>query len=211
MAKRLALPTSRISEHRPLERVSEKEMWNAKFAAGSHTSQRPDPFLLRVHEDYLRPLLPAPGRVLDLAGGAGRHAVFYAQHGWTATLLDVSERGVELAQKNARRNRVQIETVIADMKGFDLRPWRQRFDLVLVFFYLERKLFPALVELLKPGGLMIYKTYLRGTLKGPTHPLHLLEPNELLRAFRKLRVLYYQETFGESRTAEFVGRKEQKK
>jgi SAM-dependent methyltransferase len=202
-----AHPASRIPKRRLPERLSEKEIWNAKYSSGSHTSLRPDPFLLQADKDYVQPLLPAPGSVLDLAGGVGRHAIFYAKRGWQATLLDVSEQGITLAQQNARRSRVEMEAVIADLKQFNLRRWRAHFDLVLVFFYLERKLFPALTQMLKPGGLLLCKTYLHGTVKGPTHPLHLLEPNELLRTFRNLRVLDYRETFGQSRTAEFVGRK----
>jgi len=169
---------------------------------------RPDPLLLQADRDYVRPLLPARGAVLDVAGGAGRHALFYAKQGWKASLVDVSEVGIALARKNARRKKLAIETIVADLNSYDLQELPRRFDLVLVFFYLQRKLFPALVEILKPGGLLIYKTYLRGTLKGPTHPLHLLQPNELLTALRTLRVLHYRETVGESRTAEFVGRKE---
>jgi len=188
--------------------ASERELWNAKYQAGSHASLKPDPFLLQADKDYVRPLLPARGTVLDVAGGAGRHALFYAKQGWKTTLLDVSETGIALAQKTARRGKLPVETIVADMNSYDLRELPKRFDLVMVFFYLQRSLFPALVQMLKPGGLLIYKTYLRGTLKGPTHPLHLLEPNELLRAFRALRVLHYRETVGERRIAEFVGRKE---
>ncbi|PYX91677.1 MAG: SAM-dependent methyltransferase [Acidobacteria bacterium] len=199
---------SRISEHRLSERLSEKELWNAKYAAASHTSMRPDPFLLQADKEYVRPLLPKPGAMIDVAGGVGRHALFYAKRAWKATLIDVSENGIALAQKNARRRKLQIETITADLNNYDLRQSRARFDLLLVFFYLQRKLFPALVDMLRPGGLLIYKTYLRGTLKGPAHPLYLLEPNELLGAFPTLRVLHYRETVGKSRVAEFVGRKE---
>lgn len=189
-------------------RLSERELWNAKYAAGSHTSLKPDPFLLQAHEDYVLPFLPPRGAVLDVGGGVGRHALFYAKRGWKATLLDVSENGIELARKNARRRRVRMEVVLADLKRFNLRQLPACFDLILVFFYLERKLFPALIDILKPGGVLIYKTYLQGTQKGPTHPLHLLKPNELLRAFPELHVLHYRETVGDSRVAEFVGRKE---
>jgi len=169
---------------------------------------RPDPFLLQADKEYVRVLLPQPGAVLDVAGGVGRHALFYARQGWNATLIDVSENGIALAQKNARRRKLPIDTIVADLNNYDLRQLRGRFDLLLVFFYLQRKLFPALVDMLRPGGLLIYKTYLRGTLQGPTHPLHLLEANELLPAFATLRVLHYRETVGDSRVAEFVGRKE---
>lgn len=188
--------------------ASEGELWNAKYRAGSHAALKPDPLLLQADRDYVRPLLPARGAVLDVAGGAGRHALFYAEQGWKASLVDASEVGIALARKNARRRKLAIETIVADLNSYDLQELPRRFDLVLVFFYLQRKLFPALVNMLKPGGLLIYKTYLHGTLKGPTHASHLLEPNELLHAFSALRLLQYRETVGESGVAEFVGRKE---
>lgn len=187
---------------------SERTRWNAKYQAGSHTSLDPDPFLVETDRDYAQPLLPARGSVLDFAGGVGRHSLFYAKRRWKATLIDISEVGIALAQKNARRRKLEIETITADLNHYDLSQFTGRFDVVLVFSYLQRELFPALVDVLKPGGLLIYKTYLQGTRKGPTHPLHLLEPNELLRAFPRLRVLHYRETVGESRVAEFVGWKQ---
>jgi hypothetical protein len=79
-----------------------------------------------------------------------------------------------------------------------------------VFFYLERKLFPTLLKALKPGGLLIYKTYTVDQLRfpgGPRHPLHLLKHNELLRAFRGLRVLHYREMVKDKGVAEFIGLK----
>ena len=211
------------AQNKPELQLSERELWNAKYRARSHTSLKPDPFLLQVDKQYVQSVFPRPGAVLDVAGGAGRHALYYAKQSWDVTLIDVSEAGIALAEenlrktnaarqnarkntrKNAGRNKLHLETMIADLTNYDPRQLPERFDVVLVFYYLERKLFPALADLLKPGGLLIYKTYLRGTLKGPTHPLHLLEPNELLHAFPSLRVLHYHETIGESRVAEFVG------
>ena len=81
---------------------------------------------------------------------------------------------------------------------------------MLVFFYLERTIFPQLLKALRPGGLLIYKTYTLEQRKfkgGPTHPLHLLKENQLLKAFGKLRVLHYVETIRKRGLAEFVGRK----
>ena len=188
--------------------IAEREMWDAKYRAGSHASLKPDPFLLQADTEYVQTLLPTPGAVLDLAGGVGRHSLYYAKRGWSVTLIDISETGTALARKNAQRRKLRIETITADLTSYDLCQLPKCFDLVLVFYYLERRLFPALTAMLKPGGLLLYKTYLRGTVKGPTHPLHLLEPNELLHAFPALRVLHYHESIGESRVAEFVGLKE---
>ena len=87
---------------------------------------------------------------------------------------------------------------------------REQYDLVIVFFFLQRELFPALAAALKPGGLLIYKTYTteqKNFAGGPSHPMFLLEPNELLHAFSSLRVLHYHETISQKGVAELVARK----
>jgi SAM-dependent methyltransferase len=85
-----------------------------------------------------------------------------------------------------------------------------QYDLILVFFYLQRSLFPQITRSLRPGGLLIYKTYTHlqpAFGKGPSHPMHLLAKNELLDAFSDLQVLYYRETVRDRGIAEFLGRK----
>jgi tellurite methyltransferase len=116
--------------------------------------------------------------------------------------------GIQKARRNAAHLGDKIEFQVADLKNFNAG--RRRYDLLLVFYYLERKLFPQLVRALRPGGLLIYKTYTREQRKfkrGPSHPLHLLKENELLKAFSDLHVLHYCETTHDRAVAEFVGRK----
>ena len=61
------------------------------------------------------------------------------------------------------------------------------FEVVMTFFYLERKIFPQIVRAIRPGGLLIYKTptsaqaKLDGGSRGPKNPAYLLEPGELLQ------------------------------
>jgi len=187
---------------------NERESWNRRYRGGSHGSLEPDPFLLLAYENYVQPLFSRPGTALDVAGGLGRHAIWLARRNWRVTLMDVSEVGLAKAREGAGRVADQIEFVRADMKEFNAG--RRRYDLVLVFFYLERKIFPELMKALRPGGVLIYKTYTREQRKfkgGPSHPLHLLKENELLKAFSRLRVLYYSETIRDRGVAEFVGRK----
>jgi tellurite methyltransferase len=67
-----------------------------------------------------------------------------------------------------------------------------------------------LISTLKPGGILIYKTYTTEQKKfagGPSHPMFLLEPNELLGAFSSMRVLHYHETDQQKGVAELVARK----
>jgi len=186
----------------------EKSLWNKKYSEGSHSSLEPDPLLVNAYAEFLQD--NEPGKALDLAGGAGRHALWLAKRGWQVKLVDVSEVGIELAQQNARQQNVTIETEILDLNYVpDLG--REQYDLVVVFLYLKRELFPALIAALKPEGFLIYKTYSTEQRKfsgGPTHPLHLLEPNELLRAFSSLRVLHYHETVSGKGVAELVGQKQ---
>ena len=182
----------------------EKTLWNRKYRERSHMALEPDPFLVSAYTELLEG--SAPGTALDVAGGVGRHALWLADRGWQVKLVDISENGIELARKNSPST---VELEVLDLqKVRDLG--RAKYDLVIVFFYLQRSLFPALMKALKPGGLLIYKTYTLEQQRfsgGPSHPVHLLKPNELLRAFASLRILRYHETVRERGIAELAARK----
>src|SRR5437660_1574455 len=190
----------------------EKALWNRKYSEGSHTLLTPDPFLVSAYGEFMQDL--PPGRALDVAGGIGRHALWLAERGWQVKLVDVSEVGIQLARQNARDHLPAGKTSLLETEVVDLHnmpgPGREQYDLVLVFFYLQRELFPALISALQPGGFLIYKTYSTEQQKfsgGPTHPLYLLEPNELLRALSSLRVLHYHETVSGKGVAELIAQK----
>jgi tellurite methyltransferase len=187
---------------------NERESWNRRYRDGSHGSLQPDPFLVSAFDEYIQPNFPKAGTALDIAGGVGRHAIWLARRQWQVTLIDVSEVGVEKARENAHDLSHRIDFRAADLNDFE--SGRERFDVILVFFYLQRSIFPELMASLRPGGLLIYKTYTLEQRKfpgGPSHPMHLLKRNELLKAFAKLRILYYKETIQDRGVAEFVGRK----
>jgi tellurite methyltransferase len=189
--------------------VNEKTIWDKKYSEGSHRSLDPDPFLVSAYDEFLFGTTPVLG--LDVAGGVGRHSIWLAQRGWRVKLLDISEVGIQKAQENAQSTNTSssILTEVLDLNVVqDLG--REQYDLVLVFFFLQRELFPAVISALKTGGTVIYKTYTteqKNFAGGPSHPMFLLEPNELLRAFRSLRVLHYHETIRERGMAELVVRK----
>jgi len=189
--------------------VNEKTIWDKKYSERSHGSLEPDPFLVNAYDEFL--FGTSPGLALDVAGGVGRHAIWLARRGWRVKLLDISEVGIKQAEENAERTRTAslISTEICDLNTRqDLG--REQYDLVIVFFFLQRELFPALLDAIKPGGILIYKTYTteqKNFPGGPSHPMFLLEPNELLRAFSSLRILHYHETLQEKGVAELVARK----
>jgi tellurite methyltransferase len=194
--------------------IDEKSMWNRKYSEGSHGSLQPDPFLVAACEEFLS--AASPGLALDVAGGVGRHAIWLAQRGWRVKLVDISEVGVRQAEENAIRTGTapSIATEVLDLNS-EQDLGREQYDLVVVFFFLQRELFPALTAAIKPGGFLIYKTYTAEQQRftggrfssGPSHPMFLLQPNELLHAFSSLRVLHYHETIQEKGVAELVARK----
>ena len=193
--------------------TDEKNLWDKKYSERSHSSLEPDPFLVTTYDEFL--FDTTPGLALDTAGGVGRHAIWLAQRGWRTRLIDISDVGIGLAEKNASRalgpvaKEFLITAEVADLHSIQ-DFGREQYDLVLVFYFLQRELFPALAAALKPGGILIYKTYTteqKNFAGGPSHPMFLLEPNELLREFSSMRVLHYHETIQEKGVAELVARK----
>jgi tellurite methyltransferase len=189
--------------------TDEKNIWNRNHSEQTHSSLTPDPLLVSAYEDFLSSV-PA-GKVLDIAGGVGRHAIWLAERGWQVKLLDISDVAIQQAQENMKLSEVGglIVTEIQDLDGSQ-DFGREQYDLILGFFFLQRKLFPALAAALKPGGHLIYKTYTTEHTqfgKGPSHPMFLLEPNELLQAFSSMRILHYHETTQRKGVAELVARK----
>lgn len=184
----------------------ERDEWNQRYRDGSHTRTDPDPLLVAAYGDYISPLQPAPGHALDLAGGPGRHALWLAERGWSVDLIDIS--AAALARAAARSPK--LHTIQHDLSD-GLPPHLARYDLILNFFFLERPLFTEIPALLAPGAILIFKTYteLQPVLShgaSPSHPMHLLQRNELLRAFSGLELLFYRETVTEKGTAELIAR-----
>ncbi len=89
-------------------------MWDERYST--------DEYAYGVHpNDFLRSQFVAlpKGRILSLAEGEGRNAVFLAQQGYTVTAVDSSLVGLEKAQRLAQDNRVSIKCVHADLMEYD--------------------------------------------------------------------------------------------
>ncbi len=213
----------------------ERRRWNRKYGEapkeriGTWGTTHPDPFLMRAFSQYILPLYAEGGSALDLAGGAGRHAIWLAKQGWQVTLIDISETGVELARQSAGPLSSHISFVIDDLTHFKASQTRglelalepasepgaasgagPGFDVVMVFFYLERDIFPEMVKAIRPGGFLMYKTYTSGQAKladGPKDRAHLLERGELAQLAAGLEILHYREEIEKNATAEVVARK----
>ncbi len=140
------------------------------------------------------------GRALDIAAGSGRNTLYLAAHGFQVNALDRDEqRLAELAATAKQRNLPNVSVRMVDLeRSTDDRPEfpTRTYDVILVFFYLHRPLFPWLIEALKPNGVLIYETFTIENYFRHHHPRRwefCLAQNELLRLTSDLRVLSYDE------------------
>ena len=182
--------------------TTDRDRWNAKFLAGEAQSTEPDPLLVEV----CAPLIP--GRALDLAGGAGRHALWLARHGWDVVLSDVSDEGLAIATRRAAD--ADVTLAIRRESAGETLTWAaqdRHFDLIVVFWCLLREQFTALPDALRLGGMLVYKTYNSEHVRYTEgHSLSTaLDPGELAIAFPALKTILYRESEG---VAELVARAE---
>jgi SAM-dependent methyltransferase len=124
--------------------------------------------------------LPA-GRVLDLAAGEGRNALWLVERGWQATVVDFSKVGLDRARSLASARfgsgDARLVTVVADLLTYQPEP--ESFDLVLVV-YLQlqaddrRAVLRNAASAVAPGGRLLVvahdSTNLASGVGGPQDP-----------------------------------------
>ena len=153
-------------------------------------------------------VLPASGRALDIACGAGRNCLYLAERGLHAVGVDRSSVALEQGRELARRKQVTVEWVQADLQNFALPP--AAFDIIVCTYYRDPTIYARIRESLQPRGILFYETYSLEQLgfeTGPKNPAHLLGPNELLLAFAGWDVILYREMFIDRGTAALIARK----
>ncbi len=204
--------------------------WNDRYSRGEETHDfapsSPLPAavdeLLRSRGHGLHPAtsgLPgSPGlgpsiECLDVACGAGRHALYLAERGLHVVAVDWSENALSLLSDEAARrglsDRVAIKT--ADIEAGEYIPSPNSFDLVCDFYFLSRPLLPSLLDAVKPGGLFVAAIHVESAESAAPHRF-LLAPGELQRAVasRSFDVLHASEAVhreGAAATAEIIARR----
>lgn len=146
----------------------------------------PSPWVVRF-----APLIPAGGRVLDLACGRGRHARYLAGLGYRVEAVDQDAEALASLAGIAG-----IETRHQDLEGGGWPYFGQAFDGVVVTNYLYRPLLPQIMSLLNENAVLIYETFMAGNelLGKPENPAFLLRKGELLEAVRgRLNVVAFEQ------------------
>ncbi|HWZ56601.1 MAG TPA: methyltransferase domain-containing protein [Verrucomicrobiae bacterium] len=163
--------------------------WDKRYRLGEHPASDfeagPTPLVV-ASASALR-----PGKVLDLACGAGRNTIWLAEHGWDVTAVDGAPSAIEILQARARERGLKIEAVVADLEKdeFEIEP--SRWDLVLMCYYLQRNLFEPAKRAVGPGGLLIAIVHMNepGEADGPFR----LRPGQLAQYFAGWEILHLRE------------------
>jgi SAM-dependent methyltransferase len=129
----------------------------------------------------------APGRVIDVAAGEARNAVWLAEQGWTATAVDFSDVALAKADQLAAARGVTITTAVVDVVAAPLPDGP--YDLVLVAYLQlpESERAAALahcLDALAPGGTFLAVAHdasnLDGGYGGPQDPAVLANPADVV-------------------------------
>ena len=161
--------------------------WNGRYQADGPYRQQGNPSQLL--QDFAH-LLPKSGIVLDAAAGVGVNALFVAQLDISVVALDIAEVGLRLLRQIAAELGVTVGTAVFDLTTPYLPP--NCVDAILNFRFLERAAFPAYRQALRPGGLLLFETFIH-TGSGDTTS-YFLEPGELHHAFADFEIVHDLET-----------------
>ena len=166
--------------------MSTKLSWDERYRRGEHLSDTPAPLIAKTIERL------QPGRALDLACGGGRHALFLAERGWRVTAVDASRVAIEAVQKQARERSLNVDARVADLEKHEFEIQPQSFDLICDCYYLQRDLFPAISDGVRPGGMAIAIIHIVDDSCDvkPMNPDFLLRPGELRRFFAGWEMLH---------------------
>jgi len=167
--------------------MSIKKKWNERYRAATGERQAS-----RVLKENLH-LLPGNGCALDLACGLGGNAILLAQQGLKVDAWDVADVPIAALQEIALKRQLCIQAEVRDVEANP--PVPETFDVIIVSYFLDRDIIPALIQALKPGGLIYYQTFTRQRVsdRGPQRAEFRLADQELLQLFSGLQVLFYRE------------------
>ncbi len=169
---------------------ADRARWAARYVDRGEGRRPPSAWVLETVAG-----LPEAWTVTDIAGGDGRHAVPLAEAGRHVVVVDFVERAVRAAVAAAPG----ALGIVADVTALPLAPGSV--DIALCTNFLDRSIFPHLASLLRPGGCLVYETYLTphmrlvaaGKARGPSSPRFLLAPGELPRLVAPLVVVSARE------------------
>lgn len=159
---------------------SDIQRWNLKYCEGDRPFQhKPDETLVRLKRS-----LSSGGDALDVACGSGQNSRLLNAWGYNVYAVDGSIEALLLNRKVEGGS--DIAAFVADLDAYPLPT--KKFDLIIVIHYLNRGIISALIEALRPGGRIFFKTFNENHLisRPGFNPDYVLKPGDLSLMFAGL-------------------------
>lgn len=137
----------------------DKAKWNQKYAAMIEQGQPPSVNSRLIEWSSFF----TGGTCLDLACGLGANSLYLAQIGFQVTPMDISEVAIHYLNHEANRHSLDIQGKVADLDEITLPP--DCYDLIIITFFLDRRLFTEVKKAVKQGGLVFIETFYQSPLK----------------------------------------------
>jgi tellurite methyltransferase len=187
---------------------ADAERWNEKYRNERALWLDMEPRLLL---EQFKSQIPHKGIALDVACGVGTNAIYLAALGLNVIGIDISEYALQLAIGKTLKLGYPVQFAVADITNLWLP--ENYFNLITNFHFLERAAIPVLKRALKPGGTILFETFV-STKRTNAAPAYYLNPGELKSIFEKFSIIHYAEfthkhsqNHGERGTAQIVARK----
>ncbi|MFT4607762.1 MAG: tellurite methyltransferase [Urechidicola sp.] len=181
----------------------DRNKWDQRYAEDSYRKRaQPGEFITQWIDRV------TVGNALDVACGLGQKSMFLAESGFQVDAIDVSAIGLERAHQQAVAQGLDINWIQHDLdEPYD---FRQKYDLIIVMWYVDLTLIRRLCGQLAPGGYLLCEEHLAcdndsGEFIGPRNASFRVAPNALRVAVAGFEVCYYDEYVGVSEGHPILG------
>ncbi|HEY4554078.1 MAG TPA: class I SAM-dependent methyltransferase, partial [Bacillaceae bacterium] len=159
--------------------------WHEKFSEEEYVyGKEPNEFLVEAAS-----FLP-DGKILCIAEGEGRNAVYLAKNGHEVTAWDYAQAGLDKTARLAEEENVRVATELHDLAEVE---WEaEQWDAIVhIFGHLPKPILNrtlgGIKKALKPGGMYVSELYTKEQLRygtgGPKDLEMLIDPKDMLRHF----------------------------
>lgn len=150
---------------------ADKERWNEKYQDNKIPNEP-------IELVYKYSNLAEGNQALDIACGMGRHSKYLVSKGFEIDALDISTVAIEQLKGTPHIHAMEV-----DFDTYILE--KEKYDLIVCTYFLERKLFPQMIEALKPKGIILFETFLHHSdnERAPSNLLFKLYSDELEKHF----------------------------
>ncbi|MFB1081715.1 class I SAM-dependent methyltransferase [Jeotgalibacillus sp. JSM ZJ347] len=169
--------------------------WDRKFQNKTYIyGKEPNEFIVYAQKK----LKLKRGKLLAVAEGEGRNAVYMAGMGLDVTAWDYAEEGLKKTQMLAAEKQAHVQTALADLTDADWSP--ETYDAVInVFGHIDPASRDSMLEgiksTIKPGGYFISEVYSKHQLPyktgGPPKEAFLYDAGKMLETFKDWKIIHF--------------------